>query len=322
MNCPNGHGQLVKVDELHHECATCGYSFAEKKITGTKYTDEVNEIIKGMLMEARLGDEPVPWKKTWVLCNKMNYDSKRQYNGLNRLLLSCDAEDLYITEQSIREKHNLTKPVDVKGRVIINWITPKLTKEEKAKCHTPEELKKSLAKKYPYMITHTVYRAKDIPGLPPKQVVESKDNKRFDNIEDFVKSLTWLKMEEGGSSAHYIPSQDLIQVPRIERYESSEAYYQVLFHELVHATGHKDRLNRDLNTFHFGEEYGREELVAEIGAAYLCHYFNIPVTENDVAYIDGWMKKIDADARLLVSASQQAEKVFKYLGLTGEEEAE
>ena len=92
-------------------------------------------------------------------------------------------------------------------------------------------------------------------------------------------------------------------------------YYKNILHELSHASGHKNRLNRDEKKFNAGDSYGREELIAEFAGAYMCTYFGIEPNQNTVAYIDGWLKAIEGDSYLLISASQQAEKVLKYFGL-------
>ena len=314
-NCPNDKTPLDITANMA-TCPKCGYAFsisAPKKPSVSKYTAEVNQAIKELLVIARLTGESVPWKKEWIIIPKRNYDSNRLYSGINRWLLSFDSEICYITKNSI-EKHNGKLTDNAKMRLVVAWIPPHLSKEEKAKL-SPEEQKKALSKKYPFMVTKSVYRAKDVEGLKPRTFEGDKENKRFDNIEAFIKSIKGLTLEEGGNQPHYKRISDVIVVPRIEQFESSEDYYLNLFHELVHWTGNKNRLNRDEKKFQHGEEYGREELIAEMGAAYLCHYFGIPVKENSVNYIDGWLLKIDSDPNCLVSAGQQAEKVLKYFGL-------
>jgi antirestriction protein ArdC len=278
---------------------------------GSKYIQEVNELIKGYLMEARLGDGIPPWQKEWITIPKRNYDSGRLYQGLNRWLLSLDAEISYITLESI-QKRGLKKP-DASPRVVINYIPPKLRKAEES---LPEVEKKAILKKrFPFMITHLVYRAKDIEGLPEKAYEGIKDNKRYENIESFIdaQKAKGLVVEEGGNSAHHVRHTEKISMPKIGQFESSEKYYRVFFHEMGHWTG--THLKRDDKKFD-RTEYGKEELIAEMISAYVSHYFNIPMEENDFAYIDGWMKAIDADPYLLSSACAQAEKALKFLGLS------
>ena len=168
-----------------------------------------------------------------------------------------------------------------------------------------------LSKRRPYMVIHEVYRAKDVETLEPKTYEDDKDNKRFDNIDEFIKS-TGVVLEEGGNQPRYSWSRDVIQVPRIQQYSSSEEYYRDLFHELAHWTGHESRLKRKT----VGKDAIREELVAEMCSGYLCAYFGIEINENSVAYIDHWIKQVDDDPYLMTSAGQRAEKALDYFKLT------
>ncbi len=98
-----------------------------------------------------------------------------------------------------------------------------------------------------------------------------------------------------------------------ERFESPESYYSTLFHELMHSTGHESRLNRKgiAETVEFGSQtYGREELVAEMGAAFLCGHAGIEnaTIDNSASYLDGWLRAIKQDAKLVVTAAAQAQK--------------
>lgn len=283
---------------------------------GNKFIQEVNQQIKEFLMDARLGDGIAPWQKEWIVIEKRNYDSNRLYNGLNRWLLSYDSDIAYITKSSV-EKHGLTVPEGTKARLVIAYVPPKLRKEEEKL--SDDEKKKILKKRFPVMVTHWIYRSKDIPGLPEKKYKEMKDNKRYENIESFVESLKakGLKIEEGGNSAHHIRHTDIIGMPDIKQFENSDEYYRVMFHEVGHWTG--THLKRDDKKFD-RTEYGKEELIAEMVSAYVSHYFGIAMTQNSFSYLDGWMKAIDADPYLLVSAGQQAEKALKFLGLTDTEE--
>ena len=116
----------------------------------------------------------------------------------------------------------------------------------------------------------------------------------------------------------YRPATDSIHLPKWSRFTSAEEYYCTLFHELVHATGHETRLSRKgiMEMDHFGsEKYSQEELVAEIGSAFLCGTTGIEkqTLENSTAYINGWLKKLQNDKRLIVIAAAQAQKATDYI---------
>ena len=122
----------------------------------------------------------------------------------------------------------------------------------------------------------------------------------------------------GYTGAAYSPRTDIVRMPKPERFESSEAYHSTLFHELTHSTGHSDRLGRNLDTelATFGSpDYSREELVAEMGAAFLCGETGIlePCIDRSSAYIAGWLKALKNDRKLVVTAAAQAQKAADYI---------
>ena len=125
-------------------------------------------------------------------------------------------------------------------------------------------------------------------------------------------------IQHGGGRASYQPSTDTVSMPDRDRFGLPADYYSTLFHELTHATGHPSRLHRkgvaDLQPFG-SPDYSREELVAEMGSAFLCGHCGIePVTiENSAAYVGGWLRKLRGDARLVVQAAAAAQKAADYV---------
>ena len=126
----------------------------------------------------------------------------------------------------------------------------------------------------------------------------------------------WLDkptIQHGSNRACYSKSLDLVQMPDRVSFESAEEYYSTLFHELTHSTGHPRRLNRStLATFErFGDEkYSAEELVAEMGAAFLCGLTGIEnkTIRNSAAYLHSWLGMLKQDSRLVLIAAGQAQK--------------
>lgn len=135
------------------------------------------------------------------------------------------------------------------------------------------------------------------------------------------------KIVEGGSLAAYFPPQDLVRVPKIQDFESPEAYYSTLFHELGHSTGHETRLNRPGVTGQvvFGScDYSREELIAELTSAFVCAEVGIDNSnlENAASYIHGWLHALEGDPRAVIAASGQAQRAANYIqGKTEEEQS-
>ena len=126
--------------------------------------------------------------------------------------------------------------------------------------------------------------------------------------------------------ASYDPVSDTVSMPRPQIFESGEGYYAALFHELTHSTGHASRLNRKgiTEVIRLGSPtYTREELVAEMGAAFLCGEAGIlePQFDQSAAYIDGWLGQLRKDTKLVVVAAAQAQKAADYiLGRTYDEQ--
>ena len=125
-------------------------------------------------------------------------------------------------------------------------------------------------------------------------------------------------IEFGCEKALYIPTLDLISMPTPEVFENPESYYSVLFHELVHSTGHDSRLSRDPIRSPMPHEpklFAREELVAEMGSAFLCGYAGIENKVIDEAFksVMYWSRKLEDDPRLFMHASGHALKAIEYI---------
>lgn len=122
----------------------------------------------------------------------------------------------------------------------------------------------------------------------------------------------------GATAAYYRPLRDVVTMPDMDRFLSPAGFYATLFHELTHSTGHKDRLDRKtiVDAVPFGTPaYAQEELVAEMGAAYLCGYCGIDnaTVDNSAAYLKGWLVPLRKDPKLLVLAAAQAQKAVDHI---------
>lgn len=176
------------------------------------------------------------------------------------------------------------------------------------------------AKRRFFARSSTVFNASQVDGysLPeakPRSLVEI-----IEGAERFVAS-TGATIRHGGDRAFYQPREDYIGFPNRERFvgtstsSATESYYAVLFHELTHWTGHEKRLNRNL-TNRFGDQaYAMEELVAELGAAFLCA--DIGVTNSPrpdhAAYVANWLSVMANDTRAIFSAASKASQATDYL---------
>jgi antirestriction protein ArdC len=138
---------------------------------------------------------------------------------------------------------------------------------------------------------------------------------RIEAVDVYLKH-TGAMIQHGGNSAHYSPSRDIIQLPPFEAFKDKEAYYATALHEATHWTKHEKRLNRDFSGKRFGDHgYAREELVAELGAAFLCATLGITpeVREDHASYLNHWLTILKEDKRAIFSAAALAQRAADYL---------
>jgi antirestriction protein ArdC len=153
------------------------------------------------------------------------------------------------------------------------------------------------------------------PDLPEKNLIETVETAQF-----FVGNVG-ADIRHGGERAYYQPAGDFVQMPDRERFtgttstKATESYYATLFHELTHWTGHTARLDRDLSTRFCERAYAMEELVAELGAAFLCADLRVSSTPrpDHAAYISSWLEVLRDDKRALFTAASKAASAADYL---------
>jgi len=147
------------------------------------------------------------------------------------------------------------------------------------------------------------------PALPPQL-----GHERIDHAEAFAAALG-ADIRHGGNRAFYRPTDDFVQMPPFEAFVNPEAYYSTLAHELTHWTGHESRLNRDLKNRFGDAKYAAEELIAELGAAFISADLGLalePKAEN-AAYVQTWLKVLKSDKRAIFAASSHAQAAADYL---------
>lgn len=183
--------------------------------------------------------------------------------------------------------------------------------------------------KIPFLREYTVFNAEQCDGLPAHYrelvpVDHSTPQERIGAADAFF-ARTGARIDNGGNRAFYSLTEDRIQLPDFPQFRDSESYYAVLAHEMTHWTRHPSRLNRDLGRKKWGDEgYALEELVAEIGSAYLCADLGISpeVREDHSSYIGAWLKILKEDKSAIFTAASHASKAAEYLrtlqGLPGE----
>ena len=258
----------------------------------------------------------VPWRRPWVVNAAVNWTTQKPYRGINTLLLPPGE---YATFKQISEAGGKVKKGE-HGHIVVFWRW--IEKEDE------EETGKM--KKIPFLRYYKVFEINtQCEGLESKRKELQFDHDPIAEAEKIVEGYRdrpEIRYKSG--QAYYVPALDIISVPPLNDYPKIEEFYCTLFHEMIHSTGHKNRLGRTgiVNATEFGSEpYSKEELVAEIGAAMLCAMCGIDnsTIENSAAYIGGWLRNLKNDPRLIIRAAGQAQKAADHiLGVTFEEEGE
>jgi len=171
----------------------------------------------------------------------------------------------------------------------------------------------------PFLKGYTVFNVEQIDGLPErfyaKAAPRAETVQRIARVESFI-AATGAKVVHGGSRACYIPSTDNIHMPCIDCFRDAESYYATLAHETAHWTRHPSRLDRDFGRKRHGDEgYAMEELVAELGSAFLSADLDLTpeVREDHAAYIASWIKVLKNDKRAIFSAASHAQRAADFL---------
>lgn len=271
------------------------------------------EVITNQIIEG-LKRGHIPWHKPWTLCGHRSI--RAEYSGSNVLSLAMhNAEHghestLWFTFKDIqREGGRLRK--GAKSAVVIYGKKIAVKPKE-----GDDESKEVFLLRY-----YRVFNSEDTTGLEKLiEKHEAKEQNPVDIVKEaekiagkYVKTLAGGISHEG-TAAYYTPGLDKVTMPPRDSFKSSPAYYSTLFHELTHSTGHESRLHRfDASGLHgFGSaDYSKEELVAELGAAFLLAKLGIRTeteAEQNQAYINGWIERLQNDSSLIVSAGSQATK--------------
>lgn len=267
----------------------------------------------------------IPWRKPWKGDGPQHKPQNimgREYNGINFFLLSCLGFEtpVFLTYKQIQERGGKINPGEEKKYFpVFFW---KFNKYENTNAKGETEYRTVPICRYflVYNISQTDLAIPEKFNTPVNTVAGYGTIEAAERIVNGYQNGPKVVIREGGNSAFYSPASDTVNVPHKDQFESLGEYYSTLFHELTHSTGHSTRLNRkelmDVNFFG-SHDYSVEELVAEMGAAFLCNHVGIDNTvENSAAYIQAWMKNIKADPRMLMTAAGRAQKAFEYIVAT------
>lgn len=241
----------------------------------------------------------------------------KPYRGINTFLLALKgwtksyASDYWLTFNQARSRGGRVRKGE-QGTMVVFW--KRYATEDK---QTGEKIE------VPVLRHYVVFNGDQVEGVElPNSPTEATETPHdpIEQADDIVSGYRDPpRLAIYGTQAIYCPKQDEVRIPLTSSFVSAEAYYATLFHELAHSTGHSKRLDRGLDDqwlAPFGSPtYGREELVAEFGSAFLCAAARIspPTIHQAAAYIDGWRKSIRADKTLVVQSAGQGQRAADYI---------
>jgi antirestriction protein ArdC len=290
----------------------------------------VYEIVTERII-AKLEQGIIPWRRPWHAESGLprNLVSGGEYRGVNVFLLACQGYEspYWLSFKQARELGGSVKKGEKATPVVFwKWVETQQADPETGLPAT---------RRIPLLRYYSVFSITQCEGVRHRRLLElvGDSPKPFTPIAHAEAIVTAYpsppSIHHGGKQAFYRPADDAVTMPPRETFETPESFYSVLFHELIHSTGHSSRLARPGVTqpIRFAShEYSREELVAEMGASFLRAVAGInsePLMTNSAAYLQGWLRALRKDARMLVIAGAQAQKAADWiLGKKAAEEAE
>lgn len=286
----------------------------------TKTEFDLNQVITDKII-AKLQSGVVAWHKPWHCTGEaFNYVTKKPYRGINALLLGFEAveQPYYMTFLQAKQMGGRIK-AGAKSEIVVFWNF--ICQDKDGNKVAPSEAIGGDTRAKAYLKYYNVFNVADIEGInfefPQRE--QKTEVEKISSCEQIIASMPNMPaLKHGGAKASYSPSLDLVKMPENKHFDSAESYYSVLFHELTHSTGHPSRLDRKEITSHnpFGsKEYSKEELVAELGAAFLSSRAGIVnhTIDNSAAYIQSWLKKLQSDNKFIIDAAGKASKAVDYI---------
>lgn len=284
---------------------------------------DVYKLVTDTIVE-RMKQGKIPWKSPYTVRGlrcAVSHGSKEPYSFINQFLLMEPGE--YFTFNQV-QKEGFRIKKGSKAKFVVFWKMLSYSEAKKIGEFVEEsEAELRNARVIPFLKKYNVFHESDIEGFEREKYDEEVDaakNSEFfrpadDIIDGYANTSRGPKFAIVDCVPHYTPSLDVVECPQKAQFVSLSEYYKTVYHELVHSTGHKDRLNRGLTGRSDMTGYSREELVAEIGASYLTSISGLPdqSVDNAVAYLQGWIKPLQSNPKWIVWAASRAEAATKFI---------
>ena len=279
------------------------------------------EIIKKVAdrLKKMLKTEGSDWKKNsiWEASDfslPMNANTKKAYSGFNIINLLFEKEEKNYDNNewgTFRMWNKMGYRIKANEKATYIFYNDKFTVEDENKV---DEFGNPKKRQIWYLKPHAVYNANQVEGYEVKKPKLPNKAKSVKVADEYIKNAN-PTIKFGGDRAYFSPNFDYIQMPTKESFHGTEEYYGVLLHELVHWTGHKDRLNRDFSGQFGSDAYAIEELVAETGSAILSAILGISQTvrSDHAKYINGWIKQLDDKPEQVIKAINKSSRAVDFL---------
>jgi antirestriction protein ArdC len=266
-----------------------------------------------------------PWIRPWVSFwdrfdafnpnMPFNATSKKNYKGVNTMLLflSGYSDPRWYSYKQAEKKHGQVRRGE-KGTMVVFF---KMLFIDEEKDDGTKRTKRIPVLRHYNVFNHTQIEWEEgkEPKMPsaPKPVTETGESEIEYTAAAECVEKTGANIMHGGDRAYYNVTADYIQLPRRKQFDDEGAYWATSLHEVTHWTGAEQRLDRDFSGRFGDESYAAEELVAEMGAAFLCAQLGVQGTLRHAEYLDNWLKVLKGDKYAIFTAAREAQKASEYV---------
>lgn len=280
------------------------------------------ELITDLIIK-KLEEGIIPWRSPFRghrMANA-NWLTKKPYHGINALMTSMMGKrsPYWLTFNQIKQTKDAKLPKGSRGVPILFAKYVEYVDDDN-NTKTKSIYKRSY-----------VFNLQDVQGIdcPVMEKNENMEMLDFNPIEECELLLEKIKpnlcpiRHIDDFRAFYSPLEDSISIANVDMFQENEDYYSTLFHEIIHSTGHESRMKRDLSGGKKSQKYAKEELIAEIGASFLCAEAGIiqSTLVDSASYIQSWLKQLRNDNHIVIQASSQAQKAVTFLNDVSKSEA-
>jgi antirestriction protein ArdC len=271
-----------------------------------KIQDLYQAVTNGIIKDLEAGT--IPWTRPWTMRRSSggimptNYATGRNYSGINIPILWHEAR---VKEYAAHSWLTFKQALELGGHVrkgekaTTVVFTKKLTIKESKDDDTERRIS--------MLRTYALFNASQCEGIE-----RAAEESKVYEPHPFI-AATGAVVRHEGNQPMFVPSRDFIAMPRPDQFKSEETYIATLLHECVHWSGAEKRLHRDLAGRFGTRKYAAEELVAELGAAFLCACLNITGELRHADYIANWLELLKHDERAIFTASSKASQAADYL---------